>query len=81
MAGHYSPKQFVLQVPNPLLKTFFDQRRERRQIQWNDPMSALMGLMYRCAMDQISENLMGEHRSQSQSQRLWSSPCCPGPWQ
>jgi hypothetical protein len=36
MAGHYSPKHFLRQVPNPLLKTFFDRRVELQEIQWSE---------------------------------------------
>ena len=36
MAGHYSPKHFLRQVPKPLLKTFFDRRGELQDIQWSE---------------------------------------------
>ena len=36
MAGHYSPKHFLRQVPKPLLKTFFDRRGELQEIQWSE---------------------------------------------
>jgi hypothetical protein len=36
MAGHYSPKHFLRQVPNPLLKTFFDRRSELQEIEWSE---------------------------------------------
>jgi hypothetical protein len=35
MAGHYSPKHFLRQVPKALLKTFFDRRGELQGIQWS----------------------------------------------
>ena len=34
MAIHYSPKQFIRQVPNALLKVFFDRRGELADIGW-----------------------------------------------
>ena len=34
MPDHYSPKQFIRQVPNPLLKAFFDQRGELSDLKW-----------------------------------------------
>jgi hypothetical protein len=34
MAGHYSPKHFLRQIPKPLLRTFFDRRGELHDIQW-----------------------------------------------
>ena len=36
MAGHYSPKQFIRQVPNPLLKAFFDRRGELLEVGWDE---------------------------------------------
>jgi hypothetical protein len=36
MATHYSPKQFLRQVPNPLLKAFFDQRGELADVGWDE---------------------------------------------
>src|SRR5450631_3543770 len=35
MATNYSPKQFLRQVPNPLLKAFFDRRGELPDIDWD----------------------------------------------
>ena len=35
MATNYSPKQFLRQVPNPLLKAFFDRRGELTDIDWD----------------------------------------------
>jgi len=36
MATHYSPKQFIRQVPNPLLKAFFDRRGELADLDWDE---------------------------------------------
>jgi hypothetical protein len=35
MATHYSPKQFLRQVPNPLIKVFFDRRGELADLKWD----------------------------------------------
>ncbi len=35
MATNYSPKHFLRQVPNPLLKAFFDRRGELTQVAWD----------------------------------------------
>jgi hypothetical protein len=35
MATNYSPKHFLRQVPNPLLKAFFDRRRELTEVAWD----------------------------------------------
>jgi len=36
MATHYSPKQFLRQVPNALLKQFFDGRGELSDLKWDE---------------------------------------------
>ena len=36
MAAQYSPKYFLRQVPNSLLKTFFDRRGELAGVQWDE---------------------------------------------
>ena len=35
MATNYSPKHFLRQVPNPLLKAFFDRRGELTEVAWD----------------------------------------------
>jgi len=35
MSAHYSPRQFIRQVPNTLLKAFFDRRGELADLPWN----------------------------------------------
>jgi hypothetical protein len=35
MAGHYSPKQFIRQVPNAQLREFFDRRGELSDFSWD----------------------------------------------
>jgi hypothetical protein len=36
MATNYSPKHFIRQVPNPLLKAFFDRRGELADVDWDE---------------------------------------------
>ena len=36
MATQYSPKQFIRQVPNVLLKAFFDRRQELADVEWDE---------------------------------------------
>ena len=36
MATNYSPKHFLRQVPNPLLKAFFDRRGELTEVAWDE---------------------------------------------
>jgi hypothetical protein len=36
MANHYSPKQFLRQVPKSPLKEFFDQRGELSDLEWDE---------------------------------------------
>jgi hypothetical protein len=36
MAGHYSPKQFIRQVPNAQLRTFFERRGELTDFGWDE---------------------------------------------
>jgi hypothetical protein len=36
MVNHYNPKQFIRQVPNALLRDFFERRKELAEVKWDE---------------------------------------------